>query len=169
MTAHTNRITGVSLPLLENCLSLKISYQAIRDLARVSPVRILMFFTGLSHLQRLQSVATKQMEKRIVVRPCAPGYPTCPRGLLETRPPPEEGRKRDVRALLCRCRCRLEADNDENLRELVRDHLRREHPAVAFDYERVRKIVANHSYYYECVEVYASGSELNEEFGPEPY
>ena len=74
-----------------------------------------------------------------------------------------------MRALLCRCRCRLEAETDENLRELVRDHLRREHPAVAFDYERVRKIVADHSYYYECVEVYASGSELNEEFGPDPY
>jgi DNA-dependent RNA polymerase auxiliary subunit epsilon len=74
-----------------------------------------------------------------------------------------------MRALLCRCRCRLEAENDESLRELVRDHLRREHPAAAFDDERVREIVADHSYHYEFVEVYASGSELDEEFGPEPY
>ncbi len=73
-----------------------------------------------------------------------------------------------MRALLCSCRCRLEAENDENLRELVRDHLRREHPAVAFDDERVREIVAANSYRYECVEVYAS-AEPDEEFGPEPY
>ncbi len=69
-------------------------------------------------------------------------------------------------ALLCHCRCRLEAENGEDLRELVRDHLRREHPAVAFSDEGVERLVAR-SYRYECVEAYAGG--LDEEFGPEPY
>jgi hypothetical protein len=85
------------------------------------------------------------------------------------RPPPEEGRKRDMRALLCHCRCRLEAENDEDLRELVRNHLRREHPTVAFDDERVGEMVTARSYRYGCVELCASGSEPDEEFGPEPY
>ncbi len=71
-----------------------------------------------------------------------------------------------MRALLCYCHCRLEAEDVEDLRELVRDHLRREHPAIAFSDEGVEKLVAR-SYRYECVEAYAS--ELDEEFGPEPY
>ena len=72
-----------------------------------------------------------------------------------------------MRALLCHCRCRLEAENVEDLRELVRDHLRREHPAVAFSDEGVERLVAR-SYRDECVEAYPGGGP-DEEFGPEPY
>jgi hypothetical protein len=72
----------------------------------------------------------------------------------------------EMRALLCHCRCRLEAEDVKDLRELVQDHLRREHPAVAFSDEEVEGLVAR-SYRYEYVEAYAGG--LDEEFGPEPY
>ena len=60
-----------------------------------------------------------------------------------------------MRALLCHCRCRLEAEDVEDLRELVRDHLRGEHPAVAFSDEAVERLVAR-SYRYEWQLGYAA-------------
>jgi hypothetical protein len=82
--------------------------------------------------------------------------------------PPGKGKgELEVWVLLCRCHRRLEAEDVENLRELVRDHLRREHPAVALSDELVDELVLR-SYRYEWVEVYV-GAGPDEEFGPEPY
>jgi hypothetical protein len=74
-----------------------------------------------------------------------------------------------LRAMLCYCRCHLEANDDEHLRELVRDHLRRKHLALPFDEERIRDIVSTHAYDLEYAAVYADGDGPDEEFGPEPY
>jgi hypothetical protein len=72
--------------------------------------------------------------------------------------------------LLCGCRCRLEADNHGDLCELLRNHLRREHPTVRFTDEHVEEIVATRAYRHQCVEVsHANGSGPDEEFGVEPY
>ncbi len=72
-----------------------------------------------------------------------------------------------MRALLCGCHRRLAAADEDELREKVRDHLRREHPIMDVDEARVREIVAVHS--YEYAEVYVGVAEPDEEFGPEPY
>ena len=74
-----------------------------------------------------------------------------------------------LRAMLCYCRCHLEADDDERLGKQVEDHLRREHPALGFDEERIREIVAAHAHYLEYAVVYPSGTGPDEEFGAEPY
>ena len=73
------------------------------------------------------------------------------------------------RALLCGCRRRLEASDEEKLVNEVVAHLRREHPAEEYGEARVRERVAAHSYRYELVEVYAGGAEADEEFSLEPY
>jgi hypothetical protein len=75
-----------------------------------------------------------------------------------------------LRAMLCcYCRCHLEAADDEHLREVIRDHLQREHLALPFDEERIREIVAAHAYDLEYAVVYAGGTAPDEEFGAEPY
>ncbi len=57
----------------------------------------------------------------------------------------EEGRC----ALLCQyCRHRLEAEDDEALLGVVRDHLIQEHPAIVPTDEQVGEIVATRSYYF---------------------
>jgi Protein of unknown function (DUF1059) len=73
------------------------------------------------------------------------------------------------RALLCGCRRRLEASDEEKLVNEVLAHLRQEHPAEGYGEARVRERVAAHSYRYESVEVYAGGAEADEEFSLEPY
>jgi hypothetical protein len=73
------------------------------------------------------------------------------------------------RALLCGCRRRLEASDEEKLVNEVLAHLRCEHPAEGYGEARVRERVAAHSYRYELVEVYAGGAEADEEFSLEPY
>jgi hypothetical protein len=79
-----------------------------------------------------------------------------------------------VRAVLCDCRRRLEAEDDRNLRVRVRDHLAAEHETVPPTTEGlVEEIVATRAYDIEHVASYvgpggaADGAE--EDFGPEPY
>lgn len=74
-----------------------------------------------------------------------------------------------MRALLCHCRHRLEAENNETLFGLVREHLTREHPAIPPSNEQVWEIVATRAYDLEYAEVYAGGVDVEDEFGPEPY
>ena len=77
-----------------------------------------------------------------------------------------------MRALLCHCRCHLEAQIHEALFGIVRDHLIQEHPAIAPTDEQLSEIVAARSYnYLEYAPVHVSGSafEEEEEFGPDPY
>jgi hypothetical protein len=69
-----------------------------------------------------------------------------------------------MRALLCHCGLRLEAESGTALVTLVRDHLIRKHPTIPPTDEQVREIVATR---VEHAEVYAGAVE--EEFGPEAY
>jgi hypothetical protein len=75
-----------------------------------------------------------------------------------------------MRALLCHCRLHLEAEDDETLLGLVREHLIREHPAIPPTDEQVMEIVSTRAYNLEHVPVgYEDGIDPTEEFGPEPY
>ena len=47
-----------------------------------------------------------------------------------------------MRALICGCLCRLEAEDEEGLFRRVREHFRREHPRVWVDEEQLRGFVA---------------------------
>jgi predicted small metal-binding protein len=69
-----------------------------------------------------------------------------------------------LRAMLRYCRYHLEAQDEERLRKVLEEHLRREHSALGFDEERIREIVAAHAYDLEYVEVPG-----DEELIPEPY
>lgn len=73
------------------------------------------------------------------------------------------------RALLCHCRRRLEAKDDETLLTSVREHLVREHPTVRPTDEQVKEIVSSRAYDFQYAEVYPGQNETDEEFGPEPY
>jgi hypothetical protein len=75
-----------------------------------------------------------------------------------------------MRALLCHCRHHLEAEDDEALLGVVRDHLIQEHRAVVPTDEWVMHVVATCSYYLEHAPVHVGGTVFaEEEFGPEPY
>jgi hypothetical protein len=75
-----------------------------------------------------------------------------------------------MRALLCHCRHHLEAEDDEALLGVVRDHLIREHPAIVPTNGQVSEIVATRSYYLEHAPVHAGSNAFEEEeFGPDPY
>lgn len=74
-----------------------------------------------------------------------------------------------MKALLCGCGRHLEARDDERLVREVLYHLGRDHPGVEFDESRVRRMVSEHSFRYECVEVHAGGIGPEEGFGEEPY
>ena len=50
-----------------------------------------------------------------------------------------------MRALICGCLCRLEAEDEEGLFRRVREHFGREHPKVTVDEEQLRGFVA-HAY-----------------------
>ena len=79
-----------------------------------------------------------------------------------------------VRAVFCGCRRRLEAEDDGNLRVLVREHMAEEHAAVAPATDGLAaRIVEAHAYDIERADPRAPeaadvGTE-EEEFGPEPY
>jgi predicted small metal-binding protein len=76
------------------------------------------------------------------------------------------------RALLCDCGCHLEAWDEEELVSEVLVHLGQEHPVMDQQQEeaQVHERVAAHSYRYEYLEeVYAGGTEPDEEFGLDPY
>ena len=79
-----------------------------------------------------------------------------------------------VRAVLCECRRRLEAEDDRNLRVLVREHLAAEHEIVPPATEGlVKEIVSAHAYDIEHAASYAghdgAADGAEEDFGPEPY
>jgi hypothetical protein len=74
-----------------------------------------------------------------------------------------------MRALLCHCALRLEAEDDEAMLERVHDHLVRKHPTIPPTDEQVREIVATRVYDLEYAEVYAGGVDGEDEFGFEPY
>ena len=75
-----------------------------------------------------------------------------------------------MKALLCGCGRRLEANEDEGLYERVVAHLEREHLAAHVDREVARGMVASRGYRLEYAAVYANGTAApDEEFGLEPY
>jgi predicted small metal-binding protein len=53
-----------------------------------------------------------------------------------------------MRALECECGQHLEASNDEELFEKVREHVDREHPEKELDDSQVRAIVTRKAYGY---------------------
>jgi len=74
-----------------------------------------------------------------------------------------------VRAVLCHCRRHLEADDEEALHVLVREHLEQEHPSIPPSDEQVEEIVSTRAYDLQYAELYAGGDGIAEDFGPEPY
>jgi predicted small metal-binding protein len=72
-----------------------------------------------------------------------------------------------MRALLCSCKHRLTASNDEELFRAVLNHLGESHPAMTLSEDQVREVVAAHSYEYN--EVVLVGANPEEEFGIDPY
>ncbi len=75
-----------------------------------------------------------------------------------------------VRAVLCGCRRRLEAEDDRNLRVLVREHLTAEHATVPpMTDGLVEEIVGAGAYDLEHAGPYAGADGTEEDFGPEPY
>jgi predicted small metal-binding protein len=72
-----------------------------------------------------------------------------------------------MRALLCSCKHRPTASNDEELLRAVLDHLKEYHPVVTLGKEQIREVVAAHS--YEFNEVVVVGADPEEEFGIDPY
>ena len=61
-----------------------------------------------------------------------------------------------MRALICGCLCRLEAEDEEGLFRRVREHFGREHPKVSVDDEQLWGFVA-HAYDVDYAVVYSSG------------
>jgi hypothetical protein len=78
-------------------------------------------------------------------------------------------RENGMRALLCGCGRRLEADEDGKLCERVVAHLKRDHLSAHVDGELVRGMVAARAYNIEHVVIYPNGLGPDEEFGLEPY
>jgi hypothetical protein len=79
-----------------------------------------------------------------------------------------------VRAVLCGCRRRLEAEDEGALRVLVREHLAAEHETVPPTTDGlVEEIVSARAYDLEHVASYAgpdgAADGAEEDFGPEPY
>ena len=74
-----------------------------------------------------------------------------------------------MRAMLCGCGRRLDAEGDARLCERVVSHLERDHLTAHVDHELARGMVASRGYKVEYAAVYANGTAPDEEFGPEPY
>ncbi len=72
-----------------------------------------------------------------------------------------------MRAMLCSCKHRLTASNDEELFEAVLDHLDEYHPVMMLTDDQIREVVAVHS--YEFNEAAVVGANPDEEFGIDPY
>jgi cation transport regulator ChaC len=79
------------------------------------------------------------------------------------------GKGNRMRALLCGCGQRLEADEDGRLCYQVVYHLKRDHLTAYIDYEVAREMVTSRAYKMEYAVVYKNGTSPDEEFGPEPY
>jgi len=74
-----------------------------------------------------------------------------------------------VRAVLCHCRQHLEADCEEALQVLVREHLMREHSSIPPTDKQVQELVSTRAYDLQYVEVHVGRDGMAEDFGPEPY
>lgn len=74
-----------------------------------------------------------------------------------------------MRALLCGCGRRLEADQDGRLCDQVISHLKQDHRTAYIDYEVAWEMVASRAYKLEYATIYANEAALDEEFGLEPY
>ena len=72
-----------------------------------------------------------------------------------------------MRALLCSCKQRLVASDEEELFREVLDHLDDYHPVMTLSEEQVREVVGARSYEFE--EVAVVGADAEEEFGIDPY
>lgn len=72
-----------------------------------------------------------------------------------------------MRAMGCGCKRRLRASDEEGLFRRVVDHLKADHAGEPFSEARVREVVAARSYGFE--EVALVGTDVQEEFGLEPY
>jgi hypothetical protein len=78
--------------------------------------------------------------------------------------------KKVMRALLCHCRLRLEAQDDRALLALVRKHLIEKHPAIPTTDDQVEEIVEPCAYDLHYAQAYAAGFDAaEEEFGIDPY
>ena len=60
-----------------------------------------------------------------------------------------------MRALLCHCNHHLEAEDDEALCIVVREHLLRRHPALEPSLEQAQQIVSSRAYDLHYAEVHA--------------
>jgi len=60
-----------------------------------------------------------------------------------------------MHTLLCRCRHQPEAEDNQTLSALVREHLIREHPALEPNDEQVQEIGTTRAYDLENAEAYA--------------
>ena len=74
-----------------------------------------------------------------------------------------------IRAVLCHCRRHLEADDEEALHVLVREHLEQEHPSIPPSDEQVKEIVSTRAYDLQYAELHVGSGGMSEVFGPEPY
>ena len=72
-----------------------------------------------------------------------------------------------MRAMLCSCKDRLVASDNEKLFGVVLDHLRYYHPVVTLGTDRIRGLVGARS--YEFNEVVGVGANPEEEFGIDPF
>jgi len=99
---------------------------------------------------------------------CIPGYATASGSVLTILLSGErEGR--NMRAVLCHCRHRVEAGDEAALRGAVREHLIRQHPAIESTDEPVREIVSTGAYDFAYAEVHAGSFADDDGFGPEPF
>lgn len=71
-----------------------------------------------------------------------------------------------MRALLCGCRQRLAASDEEGLFRRVLEHLEERHPMVTLGEAQIREMVAACPYGFE--EVAVAGADAEEEFGIDP-
>ncbi|MDP9427164.1 MAG: hypothetical protein M3P37_14370 [Actinomycetota bacterium] len=74
-----------------------------------------------------------------------------------------------MRAMLCGCGQRLEANGDDGLVIETLAHYRWIHGMAVVDGENIRRIVRENAYGLEHAAPYAGGTGPDEEFGPEPY
>jgi hypothetical protein len=74
-----------------------------------------------------------------------------------------------MRAVLCHCRHRVEAEVEAALRGAVREHLIMQHPAIEPTDEQVREIVSTRAYEFAYAEVHAGSFADDDGFGPEPF
>ena len=76
----------------------------------------------------------------------------------------------EVRALRCPCGTRLEAGHDQAIHDVLRAHIRCEHPRVeAPSDEQLEEVVTSASYGVLYVSVGEQDGLEEEGFGPEPY